>query len=334
MAKEVQAAILGTGSYVPEKKLTNSDLQKTLDTSDEWITTRTGIRCRRVVAPGEDTSDLSVQAAQQALDNAGMVAEDLDLILVATISPDYLMPSTAAVVQRKLGLADKGTGAFDVNAACSGFVYGVATAKGFVESGMARNVMVIGAEVLSRFLDYEDRSTCILFGDGAGACVVGPHREDGPSHPILSAKLFADGNGNDQVIIPGGGSVNPASHGTVDEKLHTIRVSGKEVFRFGVSKMAEGVREAIEYHQLEVDEIGQIVPHQANDRILESASKQLAIPQELFFKNLAGYGNTSGASVPLALDEAARDGKLPEGKHVILVGFGAGLTWAWAVVRW
>ncbi len=329
-----RAAILGTGSYVPEKKLTNLDLQNMLDTTDEWITSRTGIKCRRIAAENENTSDLCLKASKLALEQAEIAAADLDLIIVATLTPDYMMPSTACVLQEKLGLATTGTAGFDMNAACSGFVYALATAKAYVESGMLNNILVCGAEVLSRFMDYEDRGTCILFGDGAGAAVVGRERSGKPSHPILSTKMWADGRGAEQIIIPAGGSVTPATRTSVDERMHKVRVQGREVFRFGVSKMVETLEHAIKTHDLKPEDIGQVVPHQANIRILDAAAERTDIPKEVFFNNLDAYGNTSGGSVPLALDEANRKGKLPAGKKVILIGFGAGLTWCYSVLEW
>ncbi|MCW8131786.1 MAG: ketoacyl-ACP synthase III [Planctomycetota bacterium] len=334
MSSELQAAILGTGSYVPARRLTNQDFEKTLETTDEWITTRTGIRARRIAAPDEATSDLCARAASAAIEDAGIAPADLDLILVSTLTPDYMMPSTACVLQKKLGLSGRAIPAFDLNAACSGYVYGLATAKAYVEAGLAKHVLVVGAEVLSRVLNYQDRSTCILFGDGAGATVVGRHTPGGRSHRIREVNLWADGRDTESLLIPAGGSVHPASHTTVDEKLHCVKVNGKEVFRFAVSKMLGMVKDTIERNGWTAEQIGRIIPHQANYRILESACERLNLPMDLFFTNLAEYGNTSAASVPLALDEAARAGKLPAGKPVILVAFGAGMTWACAVLEW
>jgi len=332
MPSEQHAAILGTGSYVPARRLSNFDFEKSLDTTDEWITTRTGIKARRIAAPEEATSDLCLKAAQAALENAGIQASDIDLIVVSTLTPDYMMPSTACVLQKKLGLSDRGVPAFDMNAACSGFVYALATAKAYVESGQARHVLVVGAEVLSRVMNYQDRSTCILFGDGAGAAVVGAHRSG--AHRIREVKLWADGRDTESLLIPAGGTVHPATHTTVDEKMHYVRVNGKEVFRFAVSKMLGMVQELIERNGWKAEDIGRIIPHQANYRILESACERLSLPMDLFFTNLAEYGNTSAASVPLALDEAQRAGRLPAGKPVVLVAFGAGMTWACSVIEW
>lgn len=334
MSAEFQASILGTGSYVPAKKLTNQDFEKTLETTDEWITTRTGIKSRRVAAEGESTSDLCVKAAQLAMADAGVQPGEIDLIIVSTLTPDYLMPSTACVLQKKLGLSESGVPAFDINAACSGYIYALSTAKAYIQSGQAKNVLIVGAEVLSRVLNYQDRSTCILFGDGAGATVVGRHRSGGKSHKIREVNIWADGRDTESLLIPAGGTVHPATHTTVDEKMHCVKVNGKEVFRFAVSKMLGMVKEIIDRNGWKADDIGRIIPHQANYRILESACERLNLPMDLFFTNLSEYGNTSAASVPLALDEACRMGKLPAGKPVVLVAFGAGMTWASAVIEW
>lgn len=328
------AAIWGLGSYAPSKKLTNRDLETTLDTSDEWITSRTGIKCRRIAAPEEATSDLCLHASRAALDQARILPSQLDLIIVATLTPDYQMPSTACVLQEKLGLGEKGVAAFDLNAACSGFVYGLATAKAYIEAGLANHVLVVGAEVLSRILDYQDRSTCILFGDAAGAAVVGAHRADGPSHKLLSTRLWSDGRGAQMLLVPAGGSAKPASQATLDERLHYVKVSGREVFRFGVTKSVEMLNAVLEQHHVQPREIGKIVPHQANIRILESACERMGLTMDQMVTNLAEYGNTSAASIPLALDEAARQNQLPVGKLVVLLAFGAGLTWASAVIEW
>lgn len=335
MAHDVTAAILGLGSFVPAKILSNADFEKSLDTSDEWITSRTGIKRRHIATAEQSTSDLCLPAAQAALADAGMNADAIDLILVCTLTPDYQMPSTACVLQHKLGLSGRGVAAMDLNAACSGFLYGLASAKAYVESGMAQNVLVIGVEILSRVLDYTDRSTCILFGDGAGAAVVGKHRLNDPkSHALREVKIFADGTDHQHIIIKAGGTVHPTTARTIDEKMHYVQVAGREVFRFAVTKMVEMIQGTVERHGLTIDQVGRIVPHQANYRILESACERLSIPPEKFVVNLEEYGNTSAASVPLALEEAYRGGQLEPGKKVILAAFGAGLTWASALIDW
>ena len=328
------AAIYGTGAYVPEKILTNDDFARTLDTSDEWITTRTGIKRRHVAAQDEATSDLCLHAARLALVNSGIAAEDLDMIIVGTITPDYQFPSTACVLQDKLGLSPTKIAAFDLSAACSGFGYGLATAQAYIVSGMAKRVLVVGAEILSRIMDYKDRTTCILFGDGAGAAVVGQARAEGPSHSILSTRIHADGNGAQMLYIPAGGSKLPTSAATMAENMHTLRMGGREVFRFGVMTVIDMITDAMARHNLTIDDIGAIIPHQANIRIIEAAAERLKIPMDKFVMNLHNYGNTSAASVPMALDEANRGGRLPAGKPVILAAFGAGLTWSSTVLQW
>lgn len=330
----LQAAIYGTGGYTPQKVLTNDDFARTLDTSDEWITTRTGIKERRIAAPQEATSDLCLHAAKAAIENAGLQASDLDMIVIGTISADYPFPSAACVLQEKLGISGKHISAFDISAACSGFIYGLSTAQAFIGSGMAKHVLVIGAEVLSRLVDYKDRSTCILFGDGAGATVVGPARENGTSHKILSTRTYADGSGVPMLLLPAGGSKRPTSHATIDENLHSIRLDGREVFRFGVLTVVDLIKDAMERHNLKKEDLGAIVPHQANIRIIEAAAERLELPLNMFITNIDKYGNTSAASVPIALDEANRAGRLPKGKPIIMLAFGAGLTWSSAVVEW
>jgi len=334
MGQALTAAILGVGSYAPEKRLTNQDFEKFLETTDEWITSRTGIKARHIAAPGENTSDLCLKAAQRALEDAGMQARELDLIIVGTVTPDYQMPSTGCMLQEKLGLAAASIPAVDVNAACSGFMYALSMAKAYVESGMAKRVLIVGAEVLSRVLDYQDRSTCILFGDGAGAAIIGPHTGGAKSHALREVTLGADGRGGPHIIIPGGGTAQPTTASTVADKLHCVRMEGREVFRFAVLKFVELIDDLLKRHKLSVDQVGKIVPHQANYRILEAACERLSTPMSLFVRNLDEYGNTSAASVPLAFDEAYRKGELPAGKPILLVGFGAGLTWGSAVIDW
>jgi 3-oxoacyl-[acyl-carrier-protein] synthase III len=328
------AAIYGTGGYTPRKILSNADFAKTLDTSDEWITSRTGIKERRIAAAGENTSHLCFNAAKAAIENAGITADQIDMIIIGTITPDHPFPSAACLLQEKLGLAEKSIPAFDLSAACSGFLYGLSTAQAYIASGMARCILVVGAEVLSRIIDFTDRSTCILFGDGAGAAIVGPVRTNGPSHKLLSTKIYADGRGASMLKMQAGGSALPPSHSTIDEKQHYVRLDGREVFRFGVTIAVDLIKDAMERHNLKKEDIGAIVPHQANIRIIESAADRLALPLNLFVTNIDKYGNTSAASVPIALDEASRAGKLPKGKPIITLAFGAGLTWSSAVFEW
>ncbi len=328
------SAIYGTGSYAPPKVMTNHDFSKMIDTSDEWITSRTGIKERRIAAAGEVTSDICLHSARAALENAGVKAEELDLIMVATVTPDYQMPSTACILQQKLGIAALNVPAFDLSAACSGFVYGMSIADAYIRCGTYKRILVVGAEVLSRIMDYKDRTSCILFGDGGGAVVMGPARENGPSHELMSTRMLADGSGAMSLLIPGGGNQNPASPATVSENSHVVRLDGKEVFRFGITVAVELIKDAMTRHNLKAEDIGCIIPHQANIRIIESAAERLNLPLSLFFTNLDRYGNTSAGSVPLALDEANRSNRMPKGKPVIMVAFGAGLTWTSAVVQW
>jgi 3-oxoacyl-[acyl-carrier-protein] synthase-3 len=328
------AAIYGVGFYVPRKVLSNADFARTLDTSDEWIMQRTGIRERRIAAPDEATSDMCVQAGRAAIKAARIAPEDLDLIVVGTITPDQPCPSTACFVQQKLGLGHREIPAFDLSAACTGFLYGLSIAHACIGSGQAQRVLVIGSETNSRISDYTDRRTCILFGDGAGAMVLGPPRTNGPSHPLLSTRLYSDGRQAHLIRIPGGGSARPASIETCEKKLHYIGLDGREVFRFGVTKAVQLIKDALARHNLKREDIGAIVPHQANSRIIESAAERLGLPLDLFVMNIERYGNTSAASVPIALQEADEAGRLPKGKVVIMLAFGAGMTWGSAVAQW
>jgi len=321
--------IIGTGKYVPERILTNQELERMVDTNDEWIVTRTGIRERRIAAAEEATSDLAFHASERALAAAGIAAEDLDLIVVATITPDSAFPSTACLLQDKLGASK--AAAFDLSAACSGFIYGLATASGMIASGMYRHVLVVGAECLSRITDYTDRNTCILFGDGAGAVVLGPV-ENGRG--FRSFELGANGAGGDLLKVCGGGSRMPASAESVADKQHFIRMEGREVFKFAVRIMGNAAEEALRKAGLEKSDIDLLVPHQANIRIIESALHRLDLPEEKCMVNLDKYGNVSAASIPLALAEAVEENRLKEGDCLVLVGFGGGLTWGASVLVW
>ncbi len=329
MAEVRRVGIGGTGSFLPDTRLTNEDLSRIVDTSDEWIVERTGIRERRKAAPETAASDLGLEAAKRALDAANFDPEDLDLILVATLSPDHIFPSTACLIQNKLGA--KKAGALDISAACSGFIYALSTGWQFVATGQYDNVLVIGSEVLTKFTDYQDRTTCILFGDGAGAVLLQANAERGE---ILSCNLRGDGSGGDVMTVPAGGSRNPASIETVTQRMHYMTMRGKEVYKFAVSKMAELVRASMKKHDIGLANLGVVVPHQVNRRIIESAVKRLHIPLEKVYINIDRYGNTSAASIPIALDEAVRDNYLHPGQHAILVAFGAGLTWGSVTLRW
>ncbi|MEQ1891713.1 MAG: beta-ketoacyl-ACP synthase III [Planctomycetota bacterium] len=329
MASRIQVGIAGTGSYVPERVVPNTYFEKLVDTSDEWIRQRTGIEERRFAADDQATSDLSVEAGKRALEAAGIKAEELDLIIVGTLTPDYLLPSTACLVQDRLGATK--AGAFDVNAACTGFLTALHTGEAFIAAGRAKRVLVIGAEKLTSFVDFTDRTSCIIFGDAAGAAVLMPHDECGQGE-ILRTTLGADGKGYDFIHMPGGGSRKPPSHETIEKREHYIRMRGRDVFRFAVTYMGEMVRQMMEGYSS--DEIGLVVPHQVNKRIIEAALERLDIPPEKVVVNIEKYGNSSAATVPLALDEAVRAGRLEKGKLAVLVAFGAGLTWGGTLVRW
>ena len=321
--------ILGTGSYVPEKVLTNADLEKMVDTSDEWIVTRTGIRERRIAAPDQAASDLAYEAAQKALCSAGLRGEDLDLIIVATVTPDSFFPSTANILQDRLGA--RRAAAFDLAAACSGFLYGVVTASQFVRTGAYRYILVVGVDTLSKITNYEDRNTCVLFGDGAGAVIIGPVPE---GYGLLSFELGSDGSGAPLLNMPAGGSRMPASIETVQKKLHTIHMSGQDVFKFAVRIMQTASMNVIEKAGLSPSDIDFLIPHQANYRIIEAAMRRLQLDESRVVINLDRYGNMSSASIPVALDEALQQGRIKDGDRLVLVGFGGGLTWGAAVVRW
>jgi 3-oxoacyl-[acyl-carrier-protein] synthase III len=323
------AGIYGIGSYLPERVLTNADLERMVETSDEWILTRTGISERRIVGENEATSDLAFVAARRALDHAGLAPADLDLVIVATVTPDMLFPSVSSIVQDRLGATR--AGAFDLGAACSGFIYGLATAAQFVQTGLYRHVLVVGADALSRWVNWKDRSTCVLFGDGAGAAVVGPVA---PGQGMLSFDLGSDGSGGDLLRVEAGGSRLPASAETVAQLQHTIQMDGREVFKFAVRVIEDSTRRALERAGLSTADIDCFIAHQANIRILDAAAKRLELPVERVFNNVSRYGNTSAASVPIAMVEALAEARFRKGDTLALVGFGAGLSWASTILTW
>jgi 3-oxoacyl-[acyl-carrier-protein] synthase-3 len=329
MGSERYAQIVGWGKYVPSQVLTNDDLAKMVDTSDDWIRARTGIVERRIAEPRETTSTMSIKAAQAALQVADVAPERLDLIIVTTATPDYLFPATACLVQDALGA--RRAGAFDLLAGCSGFVYGLGVGSQLIISGVYENVLVIGAEILSRIMDWTDRNTCVLFGDGAGALLL--QASDAPGG-VLSFTLGADGSGGDLLMLPGGGSRHPASAETVAQGLHYVRMNGREVFRFATRIMGHAAKEAIQAAGLKIDDVDLFIPHQANIRIIQSAAKHLGLPMDKVFVNLDRYGNTSCASIPVAFCEAIEEKRIRPGDHLVLVSFGAGMTWAAAVVQW
>jgi 3-oxoacyl-[acyl-carrier-protein] synthase-3 len=320
--------VVGTGSYVPPRVLTNFDLEKMVDTSDEWIRTRTGIIERRIADPETATSDLAMASARAALESADVKPSDIDLIIVATVTPDVFFPSTASLLQRSFATRAV---AFDLAVGCTGFVYGVAIAGEMIATGSYERALVIGAETLSRITDWEDRSTCVLFGDGAGAAIVAPVPN---GHGILGYSLGNDGANADALKIPAGGSRTPASAETVAKRLHYLTMVGREVFRFAVRAMVDSSEEAVRRAGLTMTDINLVIPHQANVRIIDAAAERLGIPLDRFVGNLERYGNTSAASIPIALDEAAREGRIHRGDYVLLSSFGAGLSWGTMVLRW
>lgn len=324
-----KTGIIGVGKYLPENILTNADLERMVDTSDEWIFTRTGIRERRIAAENEATSDMASKAARAALDDAGLRPEDLDLIIVATITPDMFFPSTACVLQDKLGA--RTVPAFDIAVACSGFIYGLTIAEQFISSGMYDNALVVASEKLSMVTDWEDRSTCVLFGDGAGAAVLGPVEEGG----ILGASLGADGSKGHLLRLPAGGSRMPASIKTVENKLHTIKMEGNVLFRHAVKIMAEAALSVTEPLGLKGDDIDIIIPHQANIRILNALATRMGVnPDEKVYLNIEKYGNMSAASSAVALCEAVTEGRIKKGDTILMDAFGGGLTWGALVIEW
>jgi 3-oxoacyl-[acyl-carrier-protein] synthase-3 len=322
--------ITGWGSYVPERVLSNADLERLVDTSDEWIQTRTGIRERRVAAPHETTATLAAIAAKRAVAVAGLAPDDIDVIIIATLSPDYPMPSTAVLVKEAIG--NRTAAAFDLAAACSGFVYGYATADAYIRSGLARNVLLVGAELLSRFLDFSDRSTCILFGDGAGAVVISASDEEGGG--LAGIELTTDPDGAYMIWLPSGGSKSPSTRETIRRGEHFIRMEGRETYRYATRTLATSALAAIEKAGWSPDDVDLFIPHQANIRIIEAVAKGLGLPMTKMFVNVDRYGNTSAASVAIALDEAVRSGRIRPDDKLVLVAFGAGFTSGAAAVTW
>ncbi|MBO8141879.1 MAG: ketoacyl-ACP synthase III [Firmicutes bacterium] len=321
--------ILGVGHAVPERKLTNADLEKMVDTSDEWITTRTGIKERRIADPGIAASDLAAAAAQEALERARMSPSEIDLIIVATVTGDYVFPSTACLVQDRLGIPN--AAAYDLAAGCSGFVYALDQAWHGVRSGAYGAALVIGVDVLSRITDWQDRSTCVLFGDGAGAVVVGPVRD---GFGVLATYLGSDGSGASKLYIPAGGSRQPLTPETLTAREQYIRMCGNDVFKFAVRVMEDATLEVLRRAGLTSGDVNLFVPHQANIRIIDAAARRLGIDWDRIVVNVDRYGNTSAASIPLALSEALQAGRIKAGDYIVCVGFGAGLTWGAAAMRW
>lgn len=325
----MRARILSTGSYVPEKILTNFDLEKMVDTSDEWITERTGIKERRIASPEQATSDLAYEASVKALKKAGLTPEDIDLIIVATVTPDMLVPASACLLQQKLEA--KNAAAFDINGACTGFIYALSVAEKFIRTGASKRALVVGAETLSRFTDWTDRSICVLLADGAGAVVLeGTRKREG----IMLIDIFSDGSMWDFIHMPAGGSKMPVDERVLKERLNFIKMRGNETFKVAVKTLEEVVVNTLKKARIESSELSLLVPHQANIRIIQAMAKRLDLSMDKVMVNINKYGNTSAASIPIALDEAVETGKLKKGDYVMLAGFGAGLTWGAALIKW
>ncbi|MFN3739653.1 MAG: beta-ketoacyl-ACP synthase III [Thermodesulfovibrionales bacterium] len=320
--------IISTGSYMPEKVLTNHDLEKMVDTSDDWITERTGIKERRICKPDQAASDLACEAAKRALKRAQLKVEKIDLIIVATVSGDMPLPSTACLLQKKLGATN--AAAMDINAACSGFIYGLSVADAFIKSGKYKKILLVGAEVLSKFTDWQDRTTCVLLGDGAGAAVLAPDHGRG----ILSVDIYSDGRLWDLLHIPAGGSAMPASKETIEKRLHYVKMKGNETFKVAVRTLENLVIETLKKNNLKPSQLSLLIPHQANLRIIKATAERLGLPMERVVVNLTRYGNTSAASIPVALDEAIDEGRIKEGDYIMLEAFGGGLTWGSALIKW
>ncbi|MDP2940919.1 MAG: beta-ketoacyl-ACP synthase III [Candidatus Omnitrophota bacterium] len=323
-----RVGIIGLGEYLPERVLANADLEKMVETSDEWITTRTGIKQRRLCEKGEATSDLALKAAAHALADAQLGPQDIDLIIVATITPDMPFPSVASILQNSLRVPH--AACFDISAACAGFVYGISAAQQFITSGASKHALVVGAETLSAVTDWQDRNTCVLFGDGAGAAVLSEVKSGG----ILSTCLGSDGSKSELLMIPAGGSRRPASHETVDQRLHFIKMQGNELFKLAVTLMTKAAQEALKKAKLECKDIDLVIPHQANMRIIMAMAKKLGLPQEKIYLNIEKYGNMSSASTATALCEAVKEQRIKQGDIVLLDAFGAGLVWGACVIEW
>lgn len=325
----LRSKIIATGSYAPERVLTNFDLEKMVDTSDEWITERTGIKERRLANDSQAASDLACEASKKALKQAGLKAKDIDLIIVATVTGDMPVPSTACILQSKLNA--KNAAAFDINAACSGFIYGLSVADSFIKSGMYKRILLVGAEMLSRFTDWEDRTTCVLFGDGAGAAIL--EATDG-ENGIISIDLYSDGNLRELLSLPGGGSKYPPSKETINKRLHFLKMKGNETFKVAVRTLESLAVDTLKKNNLKPSQLSTLIPHQANLRIIQATANRLSLSMDKVVVNLDKYGNTSAASIPIALDEAVRMGRIRKDDYVLLEAFGGGLTWASALVKW
>jgi 3-oxoacyl-[acyl-carrier-protein] synthase-3 len=325
----LRSRIISTGSYLPEKVLTNFDLEKLVDTSDEWITERTGIKERRIASKDQAASDLAYEASKIALEKASLKADDIDLIIVATVTGDMLFPSTACMLQKRIGA--KNAVGFDINAACSGFLYGLYIADSFIKSGMHKKILIVGTEVLSKITDWDDRTTCVIFGDGAGAVVIEPTEED---RGILSVHINSDGNMWELLYMPGGGSRHPASIDSIKNRLHYIKMKGNEVFKFAIRTLEDLVIKTLNENRLDSSKLSLLIPHQANMRIIQATAERLGIPLDKVIINIDKYGNTSAASIPIALDEAITSGRINDGDYILLEAFGGGFTSASTLIKW
>jgi 3-oxoacyl-[acyl-carrier-protein] synthase III len=321
--------VLGTGSYAPERILTNKDLEKIVDTTDEWIVTRTGMRERRIAAEGEATSDIGAAAARRAMASAGVEAEEIDLLIVPTITPDIPWPNTACLIQNKIGAVN--AACIGLEAACTGFIYALETARNYLATGAARTALVVGAEKMSSILDWEDRNTCVLFGDGAGAVVL---RGGGDEQGLIASAMGSDGSLCDLLMVPAGGSRLPTSAQTVADRMHFLKMNGREVYKYAVGNMTQSALDLLAKCAIDKQEIDWLIPHQANMRIIQAVSRRLDIPLEKFIVNIEKYGNTSGASIGLALDEAVADGRIKRGDKILCVAFGGGFTWGATLMVW
>ena len=326
-----RAVVAGTGAYLPEKILTNQDLEKSLDTSDAWITERTGIRERRIAAEEESSSSMAAKAGKQALEDGGISPEDVDMIIVCTSSPDVLFPSTACFVQNELQAF--GSAAYDISAVCSGFIFGLSVAEQYLKTGRYEHILLIGSEVNSRIVDWSDRSTCILFGDGAGALLL-KRVEQKKSLGILSTHIYSDGSLSDLICVPGGIGRTGINKQDIDDKKYSIKMSGNATFKVAVKRMTEVIQEALEFNGLSIEEVDLLIPHQANERIIRAVAERLKYPMEKVLMNIHKYGNTSAASIPIGINEAWRDGRIQPGETSVLGAVGAGLTWGSAVIKW
>ena len=329
MMHMIRAKIVSTGSYVPENIVTNQDLEKKVDTSDEWIIERTGIRERRIADKTQASSDLAFEASKMALKRAGLKAKDLDMIITATVSGDMPFPSTACILQDRLGVSN--IAAFDIGAACSGFIYGLSIAESFIKSDARKRILLVGVETLSKYTDWQDRTTCVLFGDGAGAAIIEPSSDDSG---IMSVDIQSDGSMWDFIQVPAGGSRKPCSRETIDKHQHFIKMKGNETFKVAVKTLESIALESLEKNKIKPSQLSLLIPHQANLRIIQATAKRLGLPMEKVMLNIEKYGNTSAASIPIALDEAVISGRVKSGDYILLEAFGAGLTWGSALIKW